>query len=130
MRQKKLVVAVLALLAFRAGVQADEGDAPPILREVTLRHKEKLNSQVPLDADFRDEQGQTVTLGECMAGKTTVLVLAYFRCPKLCSQVLNDLADGLKDMFQDTSWTLGEQLSVVTISFDDRETPEMATAKK
>jgi protein SCO1/2 len=97
---------------------------------VTLRHKEKLNSQVPLDADFHDEHGQTVTLGDCMAGKTTVLVLAYFRCPKLCSQVLNDLADGLKDVFQDTSWTLGEQLKVVTISFDDRETPEMATAKK
>jgi protein SCO1/2 len=128
MRQASLVVAVLILFALQPGVRADEGDAPPILREVSLR--QKLDSQAPLDADFLDEQGQTVTLGDCMAGKTTVLVLAYYRCPKLCTQVLNDLGSGLKDVLQRTSWTLGEQLNVVTVSFDDRETPEMAAAKK
>lgn len=130
MSRTKLAAAVLILLALRAGVRADEGDAPPILREVTLRHKDKLNSQVPLDADFRDEQGQTVTLSDCMAGKTTVLVLAYYKCPKLCNLVLNDLAAGLKDVLNRTSWQLGEQLNVVTVSFDDRETPELAAAKK
>ncbi|HTU23669.1 MAG TPA: hypothetical protein VMG10_36870, partial [Gemmataceae bacterium] len=88
MRQRTLLAGMVLLLAAGA-VRADEGDAPPILREVSLR--QKLNSQVPLDADFRDEHGQTVTLGDCMAGKTTILVLAYFRCPKLCTQVLNDL---------------------------------------
>jgi protein SCO1/2 len=122
------LAAVLILLALRAGVRADESDAPPILREVSLR--QKLNSQAPLDADFHDEQGQSVTLGDCMAGKTTILVLAYYRCPKLCNQVLNDLASGLTDALKRTGWTLGDQLNVVTVSFDDRETPELATAKK
>ncbi len=122
------LAAVLALLSLRAGACADESDAPPILREVELR--QKLDSQAPLDADFRDEQGQIVTLGESMAGKTTILVMAYYRCPKLCTQVLNDLAAGLTDVLKRTSWELGEQLNVVTVSFDDRETPEMATAKK
>ena len=65
-----------------------------------------------------------------MAGKTTILVLAYFRCPKLCTQVLNDLAAGLDDVLKRTAWTLGDQFNVVTVSFDDRETPEMAAAKK
>lgn len=128
MRCSMLLIAVLALLILRSAARADEGDAPPILREVGLR--QKLNSQAPLDADFRDEQGQTVTLGDCMAGKTTILVMAYYRCPKLCTQVLNDLAMGLTDVLKRTSWELGDQLNVVTVSFDDRETPEMATAKK
>ncbi|MHB1423391.1 MAG: SCO family protein [Gemmataceae bacterium] len=123
-----LWIAVLTLLAFQAGVRADESDTPPILREVELR--QKLNSQTPLDAEFRDEQGQTVTLGDCMAEKTTILVMAYYRCPKLCNQVLNDLAAGLTDVLKRTSWKLGDQLNVVTVSFDDREKPELAAAKK
>jgi protein SCO1/2 len=124
---RNTLLAVLAMLVLLPGVRADESDAPPILREVKLRQKEKLNSQVPLDADFRDEHGRTVTFGDCMAGKTTILVLAYFRCPKLCTQVLNDLAKGLAGV---RPWTMGEEFNVVTISFDDRETPEMAAAKK
>ncbi len=128
MSRKMLFAAVVVMLALRMEVRADESDAPPILREVNLR--QKLNAQAPLDADFRDEKGQTVTLGDCMAGKTTILVLAYYKCPKLCTQVLNDLAAGLTDVLKRTSWELGESMNVVTVSFDDRETPEQAAAKK
>jgi protein SCO1/2 len=110
---------------FAAGaVRADEGDPPPILREVTLR--QKLNAQVPLDLEFTDETGQTVTLADCTGGKTTILVLAYFRCPKLCTQILNDLTDGLRGV----PWNIGNEFNVLTVSFDDRETPPMAAAKK
>jgi len=112
------------LLASPVGLRGDESDPPPILREVNLR--QKLDSQVPLDAVFRDEQGRAVTFGDCMAGKTTILVMAYFRCPMLCTQVLNDLVKGLKGV----PWNIGDQFNVVTVSFDDRETPEMAAAKK
>ncbi len=100
MRSKMLLAALLSLLAA-GSLRADETDGPPILREVTLR--QKLDSQVPLETVFRDEQGQTVTLGECMDGKTTILVLAYFRCPKLCTQVLNDLVKGMKGV----PWNIG-----------------------
>lgn len=123
--KRGMLLTALMLILSAGEVQADETQAPPILREVKLR--QKMNSQAPLDADFRDEQGQTVTLGDCMAGKTTILVLAYFRCPKLCTQVLNDLAKGLGGV---RPWTIGEEFNVVTVSFDDRETPEMAAAKK
>jgi protein SCO1 len=118
-----LACGLLSLLVAGA-IRADEGDAPPILREVSLR--QKLNAQVPLDLPFRDEKGQTVTLADCTGGKTTILVLAYFRCPKLCTQVLNDLADGLRGV----PWNIGDEFNVLTVSFDDRETPEMAAAKK
>src|SRR5581483_317733 len=54
------------------------------------------------------------------------LVLAYFRCPMLCDQVLNSLVRAMLDM----SLELGKDFHVVTVSFDPRETPEMAAAKK
>jgi protein SCO1/2 len=121
----RTMILVGTLLGLAAGAaRADEGDPPPILREVTLR--QKLDSQVPLDLPFRDESGRTVTLADCTGGKTTVLVLAYFRCPKLCTQVLNDLVKGLRGV----PWNVGDEFNVLTVSFDDRETPEMAAAKK
>jgi protein SCO1/2 len=119
-----MLLSCASLLLAGAVVRADETDGPPILREVTLR--QKLNSQVPLDLEFHDENGQSVTLGDCTAGKTTILVLAYLRCPKLCTQVLNDLVKGLRGV----PWNIGEEFNVLTVSFDDRETPEMAAAKK
>lgn len=122
---RRIALLFCVILSLAGGMaRADETDGPPILREVTLR--QKLNAQVPLNAEFRDESGQAVTLGECMNGKTTILVLAYFRCPKLCTQVLNDLGKGLRGV----PWNIGEEFNVVTLSFDDRETPELAAAKK
>jgi protein SCO1/2 len=126
MKRTIFLAALLTLLALPIGLRAD--DAPPILREVELR--QKLDSQAPVDTEFHDEDGRTVTLGDCMAGKTTILVMAYYKCPKLCTQVLNDLAAGLKEALKRTDWRLGEQFNIVTVSFDDRETPEMATDKK
>src|SRR5262249_5353897 len=55
-----------------------------------------------------------------------ILVLAYYRCPMLCNQVLNGLVDGLRGVRFDP----GEEFQVVTVSFDAREKPELAAAKK
>jgi protein SCO1/2 len=123
MRHTALLLCVLlTLLAGTA--RADETDGPPILREVSLR--QRLDAQAPLDLPFHDENGQTVTLSDCTGGKTTILVMAYFRCPKLCTQVLNDLVKALRGV----PWNIGDEFNVVTVSFDDRETPELAAAKK
>jgi protein SCO1/2 len=124
MNDKTLLTALLIAIASQTILFADETQAPPILREVKL--SQKLNAQVPLDAEFRNERGETVTLGDCTDGKTTILVMAYFRCPKLCTQILNDLVSGLKGV----PWNIGDEFNVVTVSFDDRETPELAAAKK
>jgi protein SCO1 len=123
MRPRTLLASLILMLAAGA-VRADVNQAPPILREVELR--QNLNAQVPLDVEFRDEHGQTVTLGDCMAGKPTILVLAYYRCPKVCSQLLTDLTLGLRGV----PLALGDDYRVVTVSIDDREKPDLAAAKK
>ena len=75
------LLACVVLTLTASAIRADENDGPPILREVSLR--QNLDAQVPLNLQFLDAHGQTVTFADCIAGKTTILVLAYYRCPKL-----------------------------------------------
>jgi protein SCO1/2 len=97
---------------------------PPILRQV--KFDQKLNAQVPLDTVFKDETGRSVKLGDYFHGKPVVLVLAYFRCPMLCTEVLN----GLVRVMLDVPYNAGREFEVLTVSFDARETPPLAAAKK
>jgi protein SCO1 len=97
---------------------------PKTLKNVGI--DQRLNEQVPLDAVFKDEQGREVRLGQFFNGKPVVLSLVYYACPMLCNQVLN----GMLGSFRQVSFNMGEQYDVVTVSFDPRETPELAAAKK
>jgi protein SCO1/2 len=113
------------LLAGPAGQPAVDVQGPPeVAREVGI--DQKLDSQVPLDLEFRDESGRTIHLDDCFGGKPVVLVLAYYRCPKLCNIVLNSVLTSFREM----KFTVGQEFNVVTVSFDPRETPELAAAKK
>ena len=100
------------------------GQLPPILKNV--RYEQKLDSQVPLNLAFRDESGKPVRLGDYFGRTPVVLILAYYRCPMLCSQVLA----GATHTFRQLPFRIGQQFSVMTVSFDPRETPELAAATK
>ena len=116
-----IVGVVLAAITPRAGAQSA---ATPPRPEVGI--DQRLNEQVPMHLEFRDERGQPVTLAQCAQGKPVILVLAYYRCPRLCSLVLNELADALRKV----EYEVGDQFEVITVSIDPRETPELAAAKK
>jgi protein SCO1 len=117
-----LAVAVALLAVPRA--RADS-DLPPIVKDV--RFDQRLNEQVPLDLRFRDELGRWVHLSDYFQGKPVVLIMAYYRCPRLCNEVLQGLLKSLKGM---SSFDVGNQFQVVTVSFDSRETPDLAAGKK
>jgi len=88
---------------------------------------EKLDAPLPLSLVFKDDTGRDVTLGSYFRpGRPVVLTLNYFRCPMLCTLELNGLVQGMKGL----AWTPGDQFSVVTVSFDPRETAQLAAAKK
>jgi protein SCO1/2 len=97
---------------------------PKVLKNVGI--DQHLNQQIPLDAVFKDEQGQDVRLGQFFKGKPVVLSLVYYSCPMLCNQVMN----GELGSFRQISFNMGEQYEAVTISFDPSETPALAAAKK
>jgi len=86
---------------------------------------EKLGGVVPLDIVLRDEAGQRVTLGQ-LVDRPTILTLNYYRCAGICSPQLN----GLADVVNVTHAEIGRSYRIVTVSFDGRDTPEIAARKR
>jgi protein SCO1 len=109
--------------SFRASAQP-AGVRPPVLKDVGI--DQLLNNQVPLDLEFRDEEGRTVRLAEYFKDKPVVLSLVYYNCPRLCTQVLTGLLGALKGL----PMTPGKEFVNLSVSFDPRETPQLAAAKK
>jgi len=99
-------------------------DRPLPLKDITI--DQRLDSQMPLDATFRDETGKTVKLGDYFGKRPVVLTLVYYECPMLCTQILNGMVRAAKVL----TFTPGQEYDVVAISFDARETPAQAAAKK
>lgn len=100
-------------------------EKPREIREVSLQ--EKLNAQVDPELTFIDETGQTVALKDYFGkGRPVVLNLVYYSCPMLCGMVLQGVVRSLKEV----PYTPGQEIEVVTISFDPKETAVLAAAKK
>lgn len=87
---------------------------------------QRLNQQVPLNLTFHDEFGRSVSFSSYFHGKPVLLAPVYFRCPMLCTQILNGVIGGLKAV----SLTPGRDFEVVSVSFDPKDTPETAASKK
>jgi protein SCO1/2 len=101
------------------------GKSDEVLKQVGI--EQRLDNQIPLDLTFRDESGREVKLGEYFRGdKPVLLTLVYYECPMLCNQVLNGVVGTLGAM----TFTPGKEFEVVTVSFDPREGPELASKKK
>lgn len=97
---------------------------PNLLEKVGI--DQKLNNQVPLDLAFRDENGRAVKLGDYFGRKPVVLALVYYECPMLCTQVLN----GAVGAFKTLNFTAGKEFDVVTVSFNPKDTTQLAAQKK
>jgi protein SCO1/2 len=97
---------------------------PDQLKDVTF--EQRLGTTLPLDARFRDEAGRDVALGSYFGKRPVVLAFVYYSCPMLCTQVLNGMSSAVKVM----PFTPGVDFDIVYVSFDPRDTPQTAAAKK
>lgn len=95
-----------------------------LLRDVGI--EQHLDAPLPLDAVFHDETGGQVRLGDYFTNKPVILAIVQYRCPMLCTQVLN----GFIRSAQAIPLELDRDYQFVAISFDARETPELAAEKK
>lgn len=119
MLRSKLTIYVLLVCGWVAGgfstgnlyAQA-AGNPDASLLEID----QELGETIDLDLSFFDEKGQKKTLREVI-NKPTVLTLVYYRCPGICTPVLNEVtrAASLSEVEPGTDYQL------VTISFDHRE---------
>jgi protein SCO1/2 len=118
---------VAALFAAPAGVRAAQATNDNTPRELAhVGVDEHLDGQIPLDAQFQDQDGRAVRVGDLFGRKPAMLILAYHRCPVLCSMIQNAAATALKEV----PWTVGKEFDVVVVSIDPKDTPESAAAKR
>lgn len=98
---------------------------PTILQGVGFRPE--LNSQMPVDAPFKDETGKDVRLSDYLHSKKPVLLaFVYYGCPMMCTQLEQGVVGSLRML----SFNPGRDYEVVFVSFDDRDTPRQAAEKK
>lgn len=97
---------------------------PNIVTEVGI--DQRLNEQIPLDLAFKDENGKSVRLADYFHSKPVIISLVYYRCPMLCTQVLN----GMVETFKTMTFTAGKEFDIVTVSIDPSEQPALAAEKK
>lgn len=115
----------LAVLLCRLSATGGAHEALPApLRDVGL--EQRLDAQLPLELEFRDEAGRVVQLGEYLGARPVILILDYYQCPRLCPLVLDALLASLRAI----PWTVGKQFDVLIVSIDARDTPAIAAAKK
>jgi protein SCO1/2 len=97
---------------------------PQALKEVGI--EQRLGESLPLDTEFKDEDGKSVKLSSYFStGRPVIIAFVYYECPMLCNQVLNGLTGALKGINLDA----GKDFDVVAISFDARENDKVALAK-
>lgn len=109
------IVTVISL----AGIVTARGDMGSIEIE------EKLGRTVSLDAAFLEESGVRVTLKE-MIRRPTIVSLVYLGCTHTCPMLLGGLAEVLARL----EMKPGKDYEVVTISFDEHDTPGIALDKR
>jgi protein SCO1/2 len=125
------IVVAVTLLAVAASAQMNNGvmsppanTRPPRLENVGI--DQHLNAQVPADLTFLDETGKSVKLGDYYGRKPLILNLVYYNCTMLCGEALAGLSSAMRLV----KFDVGKEFDVITVSFDPRETPAMAAAKK
>ena len=136
MNRLRILACFAALLFAAAAVPSLEAQAVPSdtgipaasmpAPLVGVDFKPELNAPMPLGLPFRDETGRDVKLGDFFGQKPVVLAFVYFDCPMLCDQVQQGVVGTLRML----SFNPGRDYDVVFVSFDERDTPAKAMAKK
>lgn len=89
---------------------------------------QKLGAAIPLEANFLDEDGKAVTLGDYFnKGRPVILVPVFYRCEGTCLLVAEGV---LRSLNRQKKLKAGEAFDVVFFSLHPKETPDLAKGKK
>ena len=129
LRRSLLALALLVLggdpLVLRAQAPSQTPGQAPSFKPEEVGIDEKLGATIPLDIVLKDEDGKPVTLRQ-LINKPTILTLNYFRCAGICTPQLG----GVAEVLNRTQAIPGQELQVLTVSFDERDEPEVAAQKR
>jgi protein SCO1 len=91
-----------------------------------LTFDQKLNTQLPLEATFNDENGREVKLAEYFGKTPVILAMAYYKCPNICTVVFRETFQTLQRLNFDGA----QPYQLVFVSISPSETPVLAKKKK
>ncbi|MFC1555871.1 SCO family protein [candidate division KSB1 bacterium] len=112
------------LISVSSKAQLVEED-PVEMQGVTI--EDRLGEKIPLDLTFTDQDGKEVILADYFNnGKPVIVTLVYYNCPMLCTLVLNGMVDAMRSIDLEP----GEDFTILTVSIDPRETPELSASKQ
>lgn len=122
----KSAVISLFLTVLASGLAPGQSAAlrPKYLDGVGIQ--QKLNAQVPLQAQFSDEFGHAVTLSKYMTGRPVVFALVYYTCPALCDQILHGMVSAMRQL----TLRPGRDYDVIAISINPNEKPSEGAEKR
>jgi len=115
----------ISLLTLHSSLSCAAGAAAEQLQTATVGIEEHLGTKIPLDLTFRDESGKNVNLAGLINGPTIILPV-YYRCANVCSVLQTRMATALQKLEQEPV----AAYRVISISFDEEETPEMAARSR
>lgn len=118
-----LLVSQLTLGAA-PGIAAAPQDVNEVIEAVGI--DQRLDAELPLEAEFVDEEGRFVRLGDSFGERPVILAFVYYECPRLCNMILNGLVRALKPLGLEP----GSDFEVVAISIDPGESPVLAARAK
>ena len=117
---RKLLLLTI-FLATAVNAQTTQKDIP-----ANVALQQKLNTQIPLDLMFRNEAGEIVRLKDYFGKKPVLLNFMYYRCPMLCSMVMEGISSSLSEL----KFDVGDDFEVITVSIDPRDKPSDAAMTK
>lgn len=116
---KKNFLYILLALCFIIDVSASD--------HIKVGIDEQLGSNISMDMPFKDASGNEVILKDLISSSdVTILAFVYYRCPAICSPLLFELSD----IVNKTDLELGYDYNIISLSIDERETPDVALEKK
>ncbi|MFP5518948.1 MAG: SCO family protein [Bdellovibrionia bacterium] len=127
-----LAFAVAATWSCGQALAYDGKPAPTVATEMPAELQgvgidQKLGTKLNLEMKFTDETGKIATLGSFFDGRRPVIISpVYYSCPGLCNFHLNGFTEALKEM----DWGIGDKFVYLAVSFDSKETSDLAAAKK
>lgn len=90
--------------------------------------EQKLGAPLPLDTQWRDEEGNPVKLGDYFKpGKPVLLAPVFYKCEGTCLLVAEGV---LKAVNRQKRLMAGRDFEIVFFSINPKETPELAKGKK
>lgn len=122
----KSLVLMLASVMVLAAVPAFALEEMTMTPAADVALEEKLGQYLPADLVFTDENGSRVILKD-LIDKPAVIAPVYLGCTHTCPLLLSGLAQTLGKL---ELVKPGKDFSVITVSFDEKDTPALAADRK